>query len=177
MESRRHVFVAVACCLVALAACQKPTANPPTSTGPAAPVAVEAPVSGGESPAPAPVFRLSSVAVDCTSAVVFAPLTPDSDIFMRDACDDLSGVTIGLDGQEISLERIGGLPRPGDTRLRYQGAGYQVEISGQPGFWLAMGKGEETRTGCREYEERVEVGISQGARTLAVPSRMTARCP
>lgn len=176
MKSNHSVIAVIACCAVTLAACQKPAAQPASPTGQVRPIPKVA-TAGAGSRDDVAGFRLSSVAVDCTSAMVFAPLAPEGDIYMRDACDDMSGITIGIDGQEVSLERTGASPRPGDTRLSYEGAGYRVEIQGSPGFWLPSNKGEETRTGCREFEERVDVGISHGAQTLNVPSRMTARCP
>lgn len=122
-------------------------------------------------------LRISPVAVDCTSVTVFAPLAPEGEIFGRDACDDVAEITVGIDGHEVPLERIGGPLHAGGTRLSYEGEAYRVEVEGKPGFWLPLTKGEETRTGCREFEERVDVMISHGARTLIVPSRMTARCP
>lgn len=173
MESRRHVFVVAICCLVALAACRKPTANPPTSTQPAAPVAVEAPVSGGESPAAKPVFRLSSVAVDCTSAVVFAPLTPDSDIFMRDACDDLSGVTIGVNGREETLDAIAPHQGRSGASLAYGNERYTVIIEPGP-RWSAM---RQAKGLCRELAEAAMITLRDEARSETFSARMEKRCP
>lgn len=176
MKSIDRSFAAIVCCVLVLAACQRPAVQPAVSIKPAEPVAEQMPAADVHSRGDV-ALRISPVAVDCTSVTVFAPLTPEGEIFMRDACDDVAEITVGIDGHEVPLERIGGPLHAGGTRLSYEGEGYRVEVEGKPGFWLPLTKGEETRTGCREFEERVDVMISHGARTLIVPSRMTARCP